>query len=140
MERIEEKAFIVNKKDSPWEHFFLSLENKDPKDWGIFYFQDHNWKIFNSLDSIPNDYQRTKYFTKEDRYYVSLKKRLIVNGRPDLFNKKVQNSDRNGFASANIVYVLKRQQEQTIERFRGKRIKELYQEIAGLNYNENNHK
>ena len=140
---LEELSYIINNKGSSWENFFLSLESKDPEDWKIFFYQNSLQKIKKFSDKdIPNDYQIIRYFTEEEGYDVYLKKRLFITGENLFYSKGTEKSPvftGNGFASASIIYVLKRQQGQIVERFRGRRIRALYEEIAGLAPRYDNH-
>ena len=134
---LKEKSYMINGKDSAWEHFFLSLESKSLREWKILYLENNSWKAVELPHlKIQDNYQNIIYAGRENNYNIFLKKRFIVKYRDDLFDPaKIKSvSQRNGeldFASANIMYILKRQQGQTIERFRGKRIKELYREVTG---------
>ncbi len=129
---MEEIAYVVNEKDSPWEHFFLSLEEEKTCNWKIQFLDNHKWKTSDFRDNPRNNYQNLRYFKQENEYNLFLKKRFIVNGREDLFreNKKCNFLIRDDFATASIVYVLKFVQDKKIKRFRGQRIKEFYERIT----------
>ncbi len=130
---IIERLFLINGKDSRWEDFFLALESKDAGDWVILK-QDKNdrslWRVIDN--SRVEDYQQLKYRTFESGYHVFLKKRLVIYKRDDLF-KSYNNVQDKDVALIRTLYILKRVKGDYVERFGGKRIKELYEGVVPWN-------